>query len=100
MAQFRGYVEGSRNGVSRLGGKSRGLTVEANGWNSGIKVRALHIDGEDVFRIYKTGGSNGPVSPDILVEIVDGRVSKNPAYIKRDYKDFYNKKMIIGDVII
>ena len=82
MAQFRGYVEGSRNGTSRLGGKSSGLLVEANGWTSGVKVRALHIDGQDVFRIYKTGGSNSPISPDILVEIVGGRISKNPAYLE------------------
>ena len=82
MAQFRGYVEGSRNGTSRLGGKSSGLLVEANGWTSGGKVRALHIDGQDVFRIYKTGGSNGPISPDILVEIVGCKIIKNPAYVE------------------
>ena len=69
MAQFRGYLEGNRGGVSRLGGKSSGLTVKADGWESGVKVEAYHIDGKDVFRIYKTGGSNARTNSELIAEV-------------------------------
>ena len=69
MAQFRGTIEGNRGGVSRLGGKASGLTVTADGWNSGVKVEAFHIDGKDVFRIYKTGGSNAQVNRVLVAEV-------------------------------
>ena len=69
MAQFRGYLEGNRGGVSRLGGKSSGLTVTADGWHSGVKVEAFHIDGKDVFRIYKTGGSNARINSELIAEV-------------------------------
>lgn len=64
MAQFRGVVQGQRGEVSRLGGKSSGLTVKANGWDCGIEVRASYDteSGEDRFTVWVTGGSNKSVS--------------------------------------
>ena len=59
MAHFRGTVTGNRGTASRLGHKKTGLTVTCNGWNEGIKVYADSVDGQDVFTVYKTGGSNG-----------------------------------------
>jgi len=38
MAQFRGTVQGSRGGASRLGGKSSGIDTTANGWDMGVRV--------------------------------------------------------------
>lgn len=59
MAQFRGTIEGARGGASRLGHKSGGITVTANGWDDGVKVYADHRDGRDHFTVIRTGGSHG-----------------------------------------
>ena len=42
MAQFRGTVQGNRNGTSRLGHKSSGLTTTCNGWNTGVECIARY----------------------------------------------------------
>lgn len=70
MAQFLGSVQGQRGEVTRLGSKSSGLTVKANGWTTGIRVDASHEDGKDVFRIYRTAGSGYSLSTQ-LVAMVD-----------------------------
>ena len=38
MAQFRGTIQGGRGEASRLGHKSSGLTLQANGWDIGAEV--------------------------------------------------------------
>ena len=58
MAQFRAVIQGQKGQASRLGGKSSGISASVNGWNIGVSIEALHIDGKDVIRVYKTGGSN------------------------------------------
>lgn len=60
MAQFMAKMQGQRGSASRLGSKSSGLTVSANGWNVGVKVEASHRTGRDTFDVYITGGSNNP----------------------------------------
>jgi hypothetical protein len=60
MAQFRArIISGKGSEVSRLGHKTTGITTECNGWNVGVRVEAAHVDGQDVFTVYATGGSNG-----------------------------------------
>ena len=58
MARFIGYLNGQKGEVTRLGSAKSGMTIAVNGLNIGIEVRAEVVDGEDVFFIYKTGGSN------------------------------------------
>ena len=59
MAHFRGIVKNDSGEASRLGNKKTGLTVTCDGWDDGIKVIAhVNKDGQNVFRIYKTGGTN------------------------------------------
>jgi hypothetical protein len=60
MAHFRGTVQGGRSEASRLGHKTSGLTVHANGWHKGITVEASYDEasGRDVFLVYLTGGSS------------------------------------------
>lgn len=63
MAQFIGRIKGQRGEATRLGTKASGVTVEANGWNIGVKAGAFHIsshgaNGLDVVEVYLTGGSN------------------------------------------
>lgn len=38
MAQYRGTIQGSRGEASRLGHKSSGLILHANGWDIGAEV--------------------------------------------------------------
>ena len=60
MAQYRGTIKGSRGEASRLGTKSSGLQVSANGWDIGVDVilRYDSQDQSDVVEVYLTGGSN------------------------------------------
>ena len=59
MAQFRGTIQGTRGEASRLGTKSSGLTVTANGWDTGVRVELDHETGQDRVTVWRTGGSNG-----------------------------------------
>jgi hypothetical protein len=68
MAQFRGTVAGTRGDASRLGSKSSGLCVTADGWNVGVTVYLTHEDGRDVVRIHKTSGSNGRGQSELIAE--------------------------------
>jgi hypothetical protein len=58
MAQFRATISGQRGEASRLGSKNSGMSALVNGWNSGVRVEARHIDGMDCFDVYATGGSH------------------------------------------
>lgn len=75
MAQFRATIQGQRGEASRLGSKKSGLTVKANGWESGVTVYArVDADGNDVFGVWQTCGSNrgGGSPPRLLGELRSG----------------------------
>lgn len=72
MAQFRGTIAGQRGEASRLGSKNSGLVVTANGWDTGVRVVARHVDGEDVFDVFATGGSNAHRPSEHLFTITAG----------------------------
>ena len=74
MAQYRGSIEGARGSATRLGHKTTGLRVVANGWQAGIEVRAYHEEGEDCFDVLLTGGSNGGRTAQIIARVIDGEV--------------------------
>lgn len=79
MAHFRGTVEGQGSGTaSRLGSEKSGLVVRANGWNLGVKVVArVGAEGEDIFEVFSTGGSNGSRG-EALIATVDFRGTVYP----------------------
>lgn len=60
MAHFIGKVQGSRGGVHRLGHKTSGINVVANGWNKGIAIYGYYDKDTqtDKFKVYLTGGTN------------------------------------------
>jgi len=84
MARYKGYIKGQKGEVSRLGSANSGMSTTINGWNVGIHVEARIIDGEDVFFIYKTGGSNKSSSIEMIAE-----VNTNQAKLK-DVLKVYN----------
>lgn len=59
MAHFYGGVQGHRGAATRLGTKQSGLVLFAQGWDIGIDVTVRHENGNDVFYVYKTAGTNG-----------------------------------------
>ena len=72
MAQFRGGVIGNRGEATRLGTKSSGLYVYADGWNKGITIKcSTDSNGRDRFCVWETGGSNGALPSKLLMEIID-----------------------------
>ena len=67
MAQFKADIQGSRGSVSRLGGKTPGITGHIRGWESGIRIEGHHDeDLGDIFMVYQTSGS-GFRAKDVLV---------------------------------
>lgn len=59
MAHFIGCLKGSAAGeASRIGSAKSGIDARAQGWNVGVRVSGRVEDGEDVFEVFATGGSN------------------------------------------
>jgi hypothetical protein len=69
MSHFYGRLIGSAKNPATCRGH-RGIEGYIAGWNSGVHVRG-EIDGEgkDVFRIYRTGGSNGSLSETLIATV-------------------------------
>jgi hypothetical protein len=73
MARFRGTLQGNRGGASRLGSKSSGLHVTANGWEIGATVELfVNGEGQDEISIWLTSGSNARHSSKLLYNGVKG----------------------------
>jgi hypothetical protein len=73
MARFRAVIQGSHGKASRLGGATTGITGHINGWNVGVTVHGqVNDNGDDVFKVYATGGSNDR-GADRLIAIVTRR---------------------------
>lgn len=78
MAQFRAVIRGQRGEASRLGNKKSGLTAVVNGWDSGVRVEAWHVDNADAFHVYATKGSNNN-GPTVYLGYVDAVGGWHPA---------------------
>ena len=76
MARFKGKVVGMKGEASRLGSEKNGLDVHADGWASGVHVRAfVNDEGQDCFDVFLTGGSKGWVDRELVATVVDGKLS-------------------------
>jgi hypothetical protein len=64
---------GSRGIASRLGSKDSGICAKANGWNVGVYVVGTYDEKtkQDIFRIYRTSGSNDTKREDLLMTIYE-----------------------------
>ena len=71
MAQFKADIKGSRGAVSRLGGKTSGISGHIRGWQSGIKVEGHHDeDLGDIFLVWQTSGSGFKGKSTLLGKLV------------------------------
>jgi len=59
MAHFIGYLQGNRDGASRLGSKNSGIQAQAQGWYLGASIEVYYDEKakEDRVRISLTRGS-------------------------------------------
>ena len=58
MSRFYGSMDGSAKTTATRRGHSS-LHAHIRGWDSGIRVEAVDLNGEDAFYVYATYGSNG-----------------------------------------
>jgi hypothetical protein len=74
MAQFYASIQDQAGPATRMGSKSSGIEGHVRGWNVGARVVVTHEDGHDVVRVYRTSGSNGGSTDELLAEFTeDGR---------------------------
>ena len=77
MQPFQGIVRGrGRQPATQLGSKQTGLVTETNTINWGITVDAQKIGEKVIMRIYRTGGSTGKRSKDLIAVIDNGEVTQ------------------------
>jgi len=74
MAQYRAEIVTPKSSVSRLGHKPNGLSISLDGWHCGVRVTVDFENNEDVFRVYKSDGSNGYSA--ILLATVNSKEAK------------------------
>ncbi len=69
MAHFYGEVFGARGSASRLGGK-KGMSAHVRGWDLGARIEIFFDEKKqkDIVRVYKTSGSNGQESDQLIKE--------------------------------
>ena len=69
MSRFYGSLTGSaRTTATRRGTPSSGVSAHVRGWNFGVRVAVLDIDGEDHIILTATGGSRGNMQESDLGE--------------------------------
>ena len=95
MAHFRATIQGQRGLVSRLGSKKSGIVATVDGWHRGVRIKAGHVNGQDVFTVTLTGGSDGaepsrqiyppPVSLDVSAMLAALRAAAELVITARAY---------------
>ena len=78
MQPFQGIIRGrGRQPATQLGSKQSGLVTEANTIDWGIMVDAQKIGENVVMRIYRTGGSTGRWSRDLIAVVKNGQLEED-----------------------
>lgn len=60
MAHFYADIRGgNRNSIcTKTATKQSGMSAHIRSWKIGVKIAMSNVDGRDIVRVYKTGGSN------------------------------------------
>ena len=73
MARFYALIKGNRGAATRMGTPASGITGHIRGWNVGVRVEmGVDEDGQDVVRVYATGGSHDPGSTQLVAKVKAG----------------------------
>jgi len=72
MAHFYVSSENTRGKTVGIAGKKAGQTTHARGWTLGVRVEGMvNKEGKDVFKIYKTAGTNGASQDEHLITLTE-----------------------------
>lgn len=70
--RFYASIQGNRGTATRMGGKRSGIGGHIRGWDIGARVVCfVDVNGKDVVRVYKTGGSSGRIPEKLITEFTD-----------------------------
>jgi hypothetical protein len=73
MAHFYATVTGSRDTTAtKTGTKQSGMTAHIRGWEIGVRVCLTHSNGKDTVSVYRTSGSNGRQSEQLIAKFTEG----------------------------
>lgn len=76
MSHFFGEIQGNGGSTSRGGSRSSGIWAHIRGWNVGCKIVCdVNKEGLDKIVIYKTGGSNGMLTEELVAVIQEEKES-------------------------
>lgn len=71
MSRLYGSIDADASKTEATRRAFRNITGHIRGWDSGVEVRAyIDSNDNDVFEVFRTGGSNGASSPRIIARIV------------------------------
>ena len=69
MSRFYASIQGNRGVATRCGSRNSGITGHIRGWYIGARVEVIEDEeGEDLVRVYKTGGSCGRNREELIAE--------------------------------
>lgn len=76
MSRFYASIEGNRGPATRQGTPNSGISGHIRGWNVGVRVEGEALNGEDVFEVFATSGSNGQSLSKFIatIRVKDGQV--------------------------
>ena len=80
MAHFYASINGAaKTEGTRTGTTKSGISGHIRGWNSGVSITGfIDSEGNDVFHVYATGGSNGSTRGKLIAQIdVDSAGNRN-----------------------
>jgi hypothetical protein len=77
MSTFYASVQGRGSEVTRCGSEHSGIHGHIRGWNLGVKVVGVVENGQEIFYVYQTGGSNAVRKERLIATIKRGQGNEN-----------------------
>ena len=67
MAHWYANIKGNKGEATRMGTTKSGFKAHIRGWDIGVSVTCeVTKEGKDKLYIYRTGGSNNPISDELI----------------------------------
>lgn len=83
MSRFYAQIQGNRGMASRCGTKGSGMWSHTRGWHIGVEIDCYVDDKDrDNILVYKTGGSSGGKSKELVAHFVEGEWNPNTLSLK------------------
>lgn len=72
MSNLRADLKSDRVRIAKVATGNREITACVEGWESGVRVEGVYVDGKASFTIYMTNGSSAAEADCLIGEIKDG----------------------------